>query len=153
MDEYSKLLLDPRWQKKRLEVLERDGFTCSCGNGLEDKVPLHVHHKKYIYGRFPWDYPMDNFETLCEKCHKSEHKIETKKLSEKELNAIYHHDSLYVNPKRAKEIGLEIDSIREKIKKEEQGRNNFELLMAMLKIVHNLNQERISLRIDMQYAK
>jgi hypothetical protein len=68
---YSEKLKDPRWQKKRLEVLQRDGFTCcDCS---DTKKTLHVHHKSYSKGRDPWDYPDDNFSTLCEDCHKSRH--------------------------------------------------------------------------------
>ena len=42
---YYEKLLDPRWQKKRLEILNRDEFKCrSCG---DDKSTLHVHHGYY----------------------------------------------------------------------------------------------------------
>lgn len=65
---YLEKLLDPRWQKKRLEVFERDEFYCrSCCN---DKNTLHCHHFNYINGRDPWDYDNDNFITLCSECHK-----------------------------------------------------------------------------------
>lgn len=34
---YSQKLRDPRWQKKRLEILERDSFTCQhCHDHSED---------------------------------------------------------------------------------------------------------------------
>lgn len=66
---YSELLKDPRWQKKRLEILSRDYFMCQeCG---DDESSLHVHHKSYIYGNAIWDYPDYNFITLCESCHNS----------------------------------------------------------------------------------
>lgn len=64
---YSKKLQDPRWQKKRLQILERDNFTCkSCGNSGES---LHVHHHLYEKGKDPWDYSDDIYETYCRKCH------------------------------------------------------------------------------------
>lgn len=64
---YADKLKDPRWQKKRLEILSRDGFSCKdCYN---DKKTLHVHHLNYIYGKEPWDYPNEYFTTLCEDCH------------------------------------------------------------------------------------
>lgn len=67
---YSEKLKDPRWQKKRLEILERDNFTCTeCG---DKESPLHVHHKIYIFGNEPWDYKDENFITLCELCHDQE---------------------------------------------------------------------------------
>ena len=62
---YPEKLKDPRWQKKRLEVLDRDGFCCSmCKN---DKLELQVHHKSYR-GINPWDTPLDELTTLCRYC-------------------------------------------------------------------------------------
>lgn len=64
---YKEKLKDPRWQKKRLEILERDNFTCcQCGDKEET---LHVHHKGYIKGNEPWEYDNNYLETLCETCH------------------------------------------------------------------------------------
>jgi hypothetical protein len=68
---YSEQLRHPNWQRKRLEVLELHGFKCFCC-GSKEKT-LHVHHKKYIKGRMAWDYETDNFEALCEECHKEVH--------------------------------------------------------------------------------
>jgi len=70
---YSDLLKDPRWQRKRLEVFEAAKWKCQrCGAG--DKQ-LHVHHRKYIAGRKPWEYPMDRLLCLCENCHNKAHAI------------------------------------------------------------------------------
>jgi 5-methylcytosine-specific restriction endonuclease McrA len=67
---YAEKLKDPRWQKKRLEVLNRDGFACTeCGNKTET---LHVHHLYYITNRDPWDYPNWALRTLCSECHEFE---------------------------------------------------------------------------------
>lgn len=56
---------DPRWQKKRLEILGRDKWKCvACG---DDKATLHVHHCSY--GKKPWDVPDYVLQTLCEGCH------------------------------------------------------------------------------------
>ena len=77
LSEYQKKLLDPKWQKKRLEILERDEFTCRCC--AETEKTLHVHH--LIYRRElknPWDYPNNLLVTLCEDCHSEEN--EYKKL-------------------------------------------------------------------------
>lgn len=64
---YSDKFLDPRWQKRRLDILNRDAFTCiACGN---TKETLHVHHKYYIQHRDPWDYPDFALITLCKDCH------------------------------------------------------------------------------------
>lgn len=62
---YQEKLKDPRWQKKRLEILERDEWACrSCGD--KDNT-LHVHHKKY-HGN-PWESPDNELITYCKDCH------------------------------------------------------------------------------------
>jgi hypothetical protein len=69
--EYSKLLRDPRWKQKRLEIIERDRGVCQmCG--AVPKVP-HVHHMHYWYGVDPWDYPDSMLVTLCPPCHDGEY--------------------------------------------------------------------------------
>jgi hypothetical protein len=68
MKTYSEKLKDPRWQRKRLEIMERDTFTCViCG---DDKSTLNVHHTYYGKGKLPWDYDIKHLITLCEPCHK-----------------------------------------------------------------------------------
>jgi hypothetical protein len=65
---YTDLLKDPRWQKKRLEIFQRDGFACrDCGKSDRQ---LQVHHSNYCRNSKPWDYPSESLRTLCEKCHK-----------------------------------------------------------------------------------
>lgn len=67
---YSEKLKDPRWQKVRLRILDRDNFTCkACGD--KDST-LHVHHLTYEKDREPWDYPDTNFITMCWECHQYE---------------------------------------------------------------------------------
>jgi hypothetical protein len=62
---YSDKLKSPKWQKKRLEVLNRDNFTCcKCG---DTETELQVHHLKYT-GE-PHEAPMEDLETLCKHCH------------------------------------------------------------------------------------
>ena len=69
--EYSEKLRDPRWQKLRLQVFERDGWRClSCGDSTKT---LAVHHKRYERGLEPWEYPLDSLMTLCEPCHQEEY--------------------------------------------------------------------------------
>jgi len=60
---------DPRWQRKRLEILQRDDFKCQAECGAAGKE-LHVHHFYYVSGRAPWEYPNDALITLCKDCHK-----------------------------------------------------------------------------------
>jgi hypothetical protein len=67
MTPYAELLRDPRWQRKRLEVMERDGFACvECRSTTRT---LNVHHRYYERGAAPWEYPDAAFVTLCEDCH------------------------------------------------------------------------------------
>lgn len=71
MNNYLQLLKDPRWQKKRLQILQRDKFTCQhCGN---TEKQLHVHH--FRYSNVPWD-DLENEDkyliTLCIDCHEKE---------------------------------------------------------------------------------
>ncbi len=66
---YSEKLQDPRWQKTRLKVLERDNFTCICCG--ETTKQLHVHHCYYVSKRDPWEYHRNTMVTLCFDCHKS----------------------------------------------------------------------------------
>ena len=69
---YAEKLRDPRWQKKRLEIMQRDQFTCQ---HCQDKTgTLNVHHAVYVKGCEPWEYPTYMLITVCEPCHeKIEH--------------------------------------------------------------------------------
>jgi hypothetical protein len=64
---YSEKLKSPKWQKKRLEIMERDSFCCQICNDSENT--LNVHHLAYIKGKDPWQVPNDYLVTLCEECH------------------------------------------------------------------------------------
>lgn len=67
---YATKLKDPRWQKKRLEILERDNWTCRyCG---DTESTLHVHHIFYLKNKEIWDYPNHYYLTLCGSCHGKE---------------------------------------------------------------------------------
>lgn len=71
MSAYAELLKDPRWQRKRLDVLDRADWTCQrCGCTSRT---LHAHHKHYLKGRKPWDYDDDLLECLCDTCHEEVH--------------------------------------------------------------------------------
>ena len=68
---YWEKLKDPRWQKKRLEALQKAEFLCQyCYDGT---TTLHVHHKEYFKGREPWEYSVDQLAVLCENCHAVHH--------------------------------------------------------------------------------
>ena len=76
---YSQKLKDPRWQKRRLEVMQRDGFKCrQCG---DSHSTLNVHHCVYR-GKDPWDTSTGLLLTLCEKCHRERQTLEQLKRSQ-----------------------------------------------------------------------
>lgn len=58
---------DPRWQMRRLEVMQRFGFSCAVC--LRSDKELHVHHKHYVTGRKPWEYADDELLCVCKDCH------------------------------------------------------------------------------------
>ena len=64
---YSEKLQDPRWQKKRLEILDRDGWACRACCSKENT--LHVHHIFYLPNIEPWDVPNGLLITFCKDCH------------------------------------------------------------------------------------
>tara|TARA_R110000787_G_scaffold18717_4_gene57053 strand:- start:4528 stop:4947 length:420 start_codon:yes stop_codon:yes gene_type:complete len=69
---YSEKLKNPKWQKKRLEILNRDDWACRHCKATEKT--LHVHHLNYKYGNDPWDYHDGWLLTLCVDCHEHESK-------------------------------------------------------------------------------
>lgn len=62
---YAEKLKDPRWQKKRLFILERDDWQCQLC--FDTETTLHVHHLSY--DKNPWDVPEENLVAYCEHCH------------------------------------------------------------------------------------
>lgn len=71
---YAEKLKSPLWQRKRLEVLQRENFTCEqCGS--KDQT-LHVHHCYYEKSMMPWDYPDFALKCLCKDCHADRQDIE-----------------------------------------------------------------------------
>ena len=76
MKTYAEKLKDPRWQRKSLEIMERDNFKCRhCGT---HEKTLHVHHRIYSKGKSPWEYGNHLLVSLCEDCHKiaEDHKLD-----------------------------------------------------------------------------
>lgn len=65
-DYYIKLR-NPKWQRRKSEIMLRDNFKCQiCG---DTENTLNVHHIRYVKGRKPWEYDDNELITLCEKCH------------------------------------------------------------------------------------
>lgn len=100
---------DPRWQKRRLEVMQANCFTCEiCG---DDEKTLNVHHKYYIAGNDPWDYNDRALSVCCEDCHKDEHADkETFELILKELK---HHFTFADLVNLTRGIAIEVSTIKE----------------------------------------
>lgn len=86
---YSDLLKDPRWQRKRLEVLGANNFSCFfCG---DTKTQLHVHH--FVYKGKPWEADDDDLVAICADCHWLEHKHKYFTKTEAELiDLIYRYN-------------------------------------------------------------
>lgn len=72
MSTYYEKLRDPRWQKRRLEIMKRDGFACrDCG---DSKSTLNVHHCHYA--KTPWEANEKVLLTVCEDCHATRQSLE-----------------------------------------------------------------------------
>lgn len=64
---YYEMLKDPRWQRKRLEIMQRADFKCEDCKTAEKT--LNIHHSYYEKGLAPWEYPDKSLHCLCEDCH------------------------------------------------------------------------------------
>lgn len=71
---YAEKLKDPRWQKLRLEVLNRHNWSCEiCHDGGSE---LNVHHSYYDKDCEPWEYPAEMMHCLCRRCHDEAHQMD-----------------------------------------------------------------------------
>jgi len=68
---YAEKLRDPRWQRRRLEIMQLARFQCERCDA--DSKTLVVHHLVYRVGSEPWCYPDNELVCLCQECHDSEH--------------------------------------------------------------------------------
>lgn len=74
---YAEKLKHPKWQKKRLEILQRDNFKCKyCG---DEETTLNIHHLKYN-GKNPWEISNEFLITTCQFCHQIIEKSKAVKL-------------------------------------------------------------------------
>lgn len=64
---YAEKLKHPRWQKKRLQILDAAGWQCEDCNASEKS--LSVHHCYYLPDTEPWEYTRDLLMSLCDECH------------------------------------------------------------------------------------
>lgn len=93
--EYQQKLLDPRWQKLRLEIFKRDEWQCQVC--FDKDSTLHVHHRWYVRGQEPWESPPAQLVTLCENCHENESnsRRENEALLCESLKRFYYSHDLY----------------------------------------------------------
>jgi 5-methylcytosine-specific restriction endonuclease McrA len=65
---YHEQLKHPKWQRKRLEIMKRDGFKCRvCGSEEEQ---LQIHHLYYLPKTKPWEYDDEAMVTVCHEHHR-----------------------------------------------------------------------------------
>jgi len=65
-EEFLQRYRDPRWQRIRLRIMERDDWKCRKCGATDNS--LQVHHKKYE-GAMPWETSDRYLVTLCDRCH------------------------------------------------------------------------------------
>jgi 5-methylcytosine-specific restriction endonuclease McrA len=98
---YKDKLKDPRWQKKRLKVLEYANWRCQlCGDNSQE---LHVHHPRYVKGKLPWQYKDGELTALCYWCHDVFHEVMRR--SDNGIKIFYEEPKL-----EKKDIPLDADS-------------------------------------------
>ena len=89
MPEREEQLKDPRWKKKRKQILSRANGHCEqCGKKVEEGM-FQVHHEDYI-GVLIWQYPNSTLRALCIDCHqeKSHEEQKAKAVKKKEYERI-----------------------------------------------------------------
>lgn len=70
---YQEQLKDRRWLAFREKVLKMKGNKCEQCGSIDG---LQVHHKRYIYGKYAWEYKTKDVMVLCAECHKRKHSLE-----------------------------------------------------------------------------
>lgn len=86
---YSEKLQDPRWQRKRLEIMEKAGFKCELCECSDEM--LQIHHGYYDRRLDPWQYDNETLWCLCKGCHMEVQASQTR--AQKQL-AMYHPSDL-----------------------------------------------------------
>lgn len=77
MSSHSEQLKHKDWQRRRLEIFQRDNFTCQSSGCDKTNNTLEVHHVDYFSGKKLWEYPDDMLITLCHKCYNKEQNRES----------------------------------------------------------------------------
>ena len=71
MNDFADQYDDPRWQKKRLEILKRENYICQ--HCKKQKNELRAHHTYYNYNKKIWEYENESLLCLCQRCHSNLH--------------------------------------------------------------------------------
>jgi hypothetical protein len=142
---YSEILKDPRWQKLRLKIFERDGFKCvKCGSS---KRELLVHHRWYPKGD-PWDIEDEGLATLCRACHEEVTQLK-KTIAEKlDINAYFYAiwmlDEMMFSPEKTKLVRSIVFSLHHL-------QEHFQFIDQLLGALHSLASD--SFDAGMSYAQ
>ena len=70
-----KLYRQREWKAYCAEQIKLHGGVCAHCLRAAPEVVLQVHHRNYVKGRLPWEYPYDECDVLCRGCHAKEHGI------------------------------------------------------------------------------
>ena len=70
---YADQLKSPLWQRKRLEIFNRDNYECVIVGCVSIDEQLHAHHGYYEKGKMAWESKSKFLHTLCDPCHKTTH--------------------------------------------------------------------------------
>jgi len=120
---YRDELLDPKWKRKRMTILRRDGYKCTvCGS----KKELSVHHTYYKTGKRPWQYPNQSLLTLCQDCHHKFHTEHETPVRNKDKHKKF--KKKVANPKKKKPFEIKEPRYRKKINGEWQIINHKEAI-------------------------
>ena len=74
---YSERLQDPQWKLFREDYIARhtkESEELKCRN-CGDPGPFHLHHRRYIRGREPWEYEDADLILICVECHTRVHDV------------------------------------------------------------------------------
>jgi len=96
---YKEQIAHPKWQKKRLQILERDNFTCQIC--LDTETQLHIHHQYYdkTFQTMAWEYPNHVYKTLCADCHKAITEHIEEYGNDKEFNVLKVNGNIFIYSK------------------------------------------------------
>lgn len=126
---YYELLRHPKWQEKRLRIMQRAGFECeNCG---DSESILNVHHTYYEKGKSPWEYPDESLRCLCDPCHGTADELRIKVL--RQLGLLADHQLMQV---LGFAIGLQMEEGSIRVSPEE---DDYEVVLGMVRVYLTLS--------------